>query len=621
MNYNRETRPATKSCTECRRRKVSCVYEGETECRQCIAHALVCEPRQQRLPQSFDEKDRIIEELEQFVSQVELRMVEMQASIKNLTSQLDRRNAACSADSMSLDQRSEVLITPDNSQSQSLKGSSISKYASQSPITQLDSILGDLIPNRATLKRILEHAAGQLHQSWMLQPFSTLNIFDTGFLVGSTDKAISFIHESLQSRDVGLVSKCLSWLCLCLSELPKDFRDVETGLPLCPEELINRLLTQISIFYLADCTPACSINSIGALVLQYELFIAIGRPSKAWKCVRAGIENAMLLGIHTRQPNLYGDLWDSLWIRDRELSVILGLPYMVPDNLTLSKTDANPELDALRTIASISGCISDRDRMRQDTPFNTITRMVEEIRQLKVLIPDERNDSVFAHPITYAILRLFKHALNTMIHLPYSQFAASDKQFEYTRVEVLESAEGTIRAHQDMRDMQDTLAKCHLYDFLAFNAAVILVTDLAAKETPRSTEEEERIWAVITELASRLRKAGELLGSATAEQAAEVLENLHRACKGIYRGHEFHRQIPLLGKIQISRATEQHGDVEASTTTVLLETNTYTFRVPDEHLTEKELADDWSAQTTLDLKYGWRGTYEFPDVELEFSTR
>ncbi|KAJ4140381.1 hypothetical protein NW768_001742 [Fusarium equiseti] len=240
-------------------------------------------------------------------------------------------------------------------------------------------------------------------------------------------------------------------------------------------------------------------------------------------------------------------------------------------------------------------------------------RMVEEIRQLKILIPEERNDSVFTQPVAYSILRLFKHTLNTMIHLPYSQFA-SDKQFEYTRVEVLESAEGAIRAHQDMRDMQDTPVKCHLYDFLAFNAAVILVTDLAAKETPRSAEEEERIWTVITELVGRLRRTSELLESATAEQAAEVLENLHRACKGIYRGHKFHRQIPLLGKIQISRATEQHGDLEASTTTVLLETNTYTFRVPDEHLTEKELADDWSAQATLrELSYGWRGTYRFPD--------
>ncbi|RFN47686.1 hypothetical protein FIE12Z_8075 [Fusarium flagelliforme] len=541
-------------------------------------------------------------------------MVEMQASIKNLTSQLDQRNAACSADSQSLDQRSEVLITPENSQSQSLKGSSISKYESQSPTAQLDSILEDLIPNRATLERILEYTGGQLHQSWMLQPFSTINIFDNGFLVGSTEKAILFIHEALQSRDVGLVSKCLSWLCLCLSELPKDFRDIETGLPLCPEELINRLLTQISIFYLADCTPACSINSIEALVLQYELFIAIGRPSRAWKCVRAGIDNAMLLGIHTRQSNLYGGLWESLWIRDRQISLILGLPYTTADNFALNtEMDTDPELDALRRIASISGCISDRDRLRQDTSFGTMRRIVEEIKQLKVLIPDERNDSVFTQPVAYSILRLFKHTLNTMIHLPYSQFAGYDKQFEYTRVEVLESAEGAIRAHQDMREMQDTPAKCHLYDFLAFNAAVILITDLAAKETPRSTEEEERIWTVITELVSRLRKTSELLVSETAEQAAEVLENLHRACKGIYRGHEFHKQIPLLGKIQISRATEQHEDVEASTTTVLLETNTYTFRVPDEHLTEKELADDWSAQVTFEMSYGWRGTYEFPD--------
>jgi hypothetical protein len=198
-----------------------------------------------------------------------------------------------------------------------------------------------------------------------------------------------------------------------------------------------------------------------------------------------------------------------------------------------------------------------------------------------------------------------------MIHLPYSQFAGYDKQFEYTRIEVLESAEGAIQAHRDIRDMQDNPVKCDLYDFLAFNAAVILVADLAAKETPRSTDEEQRIWTIIMEVAGRLRKTGEVLENATADQAADVFENLHAACSGQFRGQLYQVTIPYFGRLKISR-TKQAPELR-TTTTVELESSVYTFRVPNEYLTEKELADDWSCQTEYELNFGWKGVYVFPD--------
>ncbi|KAL4721952.1 hypothetical protein ACLX1H_011144 [Fusarium chlamydosporum] len=562
----------------------------------------------------------------------------MQAAIEMLTSQLDNRDTAGSADSSgSLYQHEEVHNTPEISQSPRPKEYPTSEYAPQTSISQLELIPDDLLPNQATLEGILEYAGGQLHQSWMLWPFSRMQNyqdeipegfcnpdkrFDAGFPMGNAKQAMLFIHESIKSRDVGLISRCLIWICLLVSELPKVFEDVETGLPLCQEALIDRFLAQVSIFYIADCTPACSIDSIEALVLQYELFISIGRPSKAWKCIRTGIENAMLLGLHLpNRQSLYGGVWEALWIRDRQISLILGLPYTVPENLTLNATrnvHSYPELDALRKIASIAGCISDRDRMRQDTPFHTMTRIVEEMRELKIMIPDEvgtkadlESEQSFTQPLGHAILRLFKHTINTMIHLPYSQFAGYDKQFEYTRVEVLESAEGAIQAHQDIRDMQDRPVKCDLYDFLAFNAAVILVADLAAKETPRSTEEERRIWSIIRELVRRLRKTGEVLENTTANQAADVLENLHAACKKRFRGQLYQVTIPYFGRLKITRSTEQHTDSEAITTTVELESSVYTFRVPNEYLTEKELADDWSAGIEAELNYGWRGVYVF----------
>ncbi|KAM0508309.1 hypothetical protein ACHAP8_000526 [Fusarium lateritium] len=520
----------------------------------------------------------MIQELNQFVTQVESRMVEMQESIRILTSQLDKCNVVGSADSPETPQDN---TTPEDSQLQNLKETPDNEYVSQTPISQSELVPGDLILNPQTLVRILDYSysGDQLRSSLMLWPFAIIhNDKDEYGIFCNRDK----IFDALQSRDVGLVSKSLVWVCLLLSQLPKDFKDAETGLPLCPGDFIDRILTQVSILYLADCTPACSIDSIEALVLQFELFIVLGRPSKAWKCIRAGIENALLLGLHLRQSLL----WDALWIRDRQISLIIGLPYGTP-NSDIPTTPTTPDLDILRKIGLLSGFIGDRDRLRQDTPFSTMTSIVDQMKELKIMIPDERAeadlDSAFP-PIGHAIMRLYQHTLNIMIHLPYSQFAGYDKQFEYTRIEVLESAEGAIRAHRDIRSLQRKPMRRDTEDYLAFNSAIMLIVDLVAKE--RTMEEEERIWTVITDFVSRLKKTGEVLENTTAEQAADVLETLYAACKGRYRGQLYPYQvtIPYFGRISISR---QAGESEAAKTTV-----------------ELELTDG---------SYGWRGIYTFVD--------
>ncbi|QPC70127.1 hypothetical protein HYE68_000879 [Fusarium pseudograminearum] len=582
-------RLGTKNCTECRRRKVSCVFDDQRRCRQCLTHSLLCESQQ--VPpseQSSHDKDRIIQELNQFVTQVESRMVEMQESIRVLTSQLEKCNVAGSADKSPHQQ--EVHIPE---YSQQIPKETLANERSQTPMSQLELIPGDIIPNSQTLDKILDYS-DQLLQSLMLWPFAIIhNDQEDRGIFCNRDK----IFDALKSRDVGLASKCLIWTSLLLSQLPRDFKDVETGLPLCPEKFIDRILTQVSILYLADCTPACSIDSIEALVLQYELFVAIGRPSTAWKCIRAGIENALLLGLHLR-PSL---LWDALWIRDRQMSLIIGLPYG-----TLNMDVQTTELDTLRKIGLVSGFISDRDRLRQDTPFSIMQSIVDGMKELKIMIPDEWAEadlnSAFS-PIEHAIMRLYKHKLNIMIHLPYSQFAGYDKQFEYTRVEVLESAKGALDAHGDIRSLQEKPLRCDLYDFLAFNAALVLFVDLVAKETPRTIEEEDHIWTAIMEFVNRLRKTDEVLGSATAGRATDVLEDLYAAYKGRYRGPCKVTTIPYFGRLTISRDLTQ--------TTIELESSVYTFRVPDE--TGKELIDVW---TEIDSSgtYGWRGIYTFHDA-------
>ncbi|KAF4952089.1 hypothetical protein FSARC_12721 [Fusarium sarcochroum] len=109
---NKRMRLGTKSCSECRRRKVKCMFdERQTECRQCVAHSLVCQSQYVSSPSS-DDKDHMIQELTQFVGQVEKRMASMQVSIDTLASKLDsqpNRNANTENGAGSVESLSESL--------------------------------------------------------------------------------------------------------------------------------------------------------------------------------------------------------------------------------------------------------------------------------------------------------------------------------------------------------------------------------------------------------------------------------------------------------------------------------------------------------------------------------
>ena len=93
--------------------------ERQTECRQCKAHSLVCQSQYVSSPSS-DDKDQMIQELTQFVGQVEKRMASMQVAIDTLASKLDSQashnanpgNGAGTADGFSenSDQQDEVRI-------------------------------------------------------------------------------------------------------------------------------------------------------------------------------------------------------------------------------------------------------------------------------------------------------------------------------------------------------------------------------------------------------------------------------------------------------------------------------------------------------------------------------
>ncbi|KAF5019476.1 hypothetical protein F66182_8515 [Fusarium sp. NRRL 66182] len=462
-----------------------------------------------------------------------------------------------------------------------------------------------------------------------------VKVFDAGFPMGEADKALEFIDAFLQPEDPGAMSKCLAWLCLNLQKLPNDFEDAETGLPLSSEDMIKSYLTKIESFYQSNPGPACNIEFVEASVLLHQLYLSLGRPSKAWKTSRAAVSDAMLLGLHLPGSSVRErGVWETLWMQDRQLSMFLGFPYAVPEHLTTRTTEDEypvPEQEIFRRMAMTSGRIGHRDQVQENTPVSILSCISKGMKELKDMIPDEwgtKSESgtalSFAQVFVHTNIKLYYHTINQAMHLPYARLAAHDGKYEYARSTVLESAEGAIRAYQDMRALE---VKTHnpvrneYLDFLAFQAAVILAVDLISPEFVWAKEEEQRLWTIIFELTQRMTKTNEVSDRRVVDQAATVLENLYAASHGVWGGRgQYQVTIPYFGRIKISSSSEatqhhtrEHQMSEATKTVVELESNMFTFRRPDKNLTAGELTGDWSAGSDSAIQYEWKGVYEFAD--------
>ncbi|KAM5354707.1 hypothetical protein ACJ41O_001354 [Fusarium nematophilum] len=623
-------RLGTKSCAECRRRKVRCTFsEGQDKCRQCTLHKTVCKSQEEALNAPGDVQSRLgsIEESIRVLCQ----------SLGQQPDQVARRlRTAVISSALGANLSESLVIEGDDSDGadafdeapllQYLRGtlSTQSRLPARPASQPRKGVLpagsiNYLIPDSSTLVSILQYT----QHFWSIWPLASLFATTEESFGFPTDvpSAVSFIDESLRSADPGIVAKCLSWFCICLQELPKDFENT-TRLPLRARDLIYYYLDVVDGLFQRNSQPVCNLNFIQALLLQYELFIFMGRPCRAWKCIRTGLDNAMLLGLHrpgqSRQRN---EIWSMLWQQDRHLSLFLGLPYAVSESYIEPVADESLPLEKriLHRITIICGHIIDRDQLQKEASYSTTMRIAEEVDQLRDMIPKKwwtPGDSGASIPFGLAFWRraliLFFHTTNNLLHLPYVAMAVPDKRYEYSRATALESAEGMVVAYQNIRALGDVPMSCDFLDFVAFSAAAILAADLVSQISHQLIE--ERRWSLVTSLAGGMRKTAEVLDCPVAEQSAEVLEYLHAAQHGAYTGPEHYEvTIPYFGRMRIRRPKaqdQQPTQVDMPPSLVELESNVFGFRLPGEFQTMNELGEDWTG-LDLDFSYDWQGVFEF----------
>ncbi|CAJ0548243.1 Ff.00g049970.m01.CDS01 [Fusarium sp. VM40] len=642
---NKRMRLGTRSCTECRRRKTGCVFdERHDECRQCIAHSLVCQSQNASSP-PLEDKDLIIQDLTQFVGQVESRMINMQAAIDTLSHKLDsqaKHNGVVKDDEPPQRETDTQLRTPPILEYYRCREKNLkTQNRPEPPDPELSLAVDDILPNRPTLVKILGYTA----EFWLTWPLTTkkpshairsrgilshVSTDDFVELLESVDSAVSFIDLSLRSVDFGVVSRCMVWLCLCYHQLPKNFSDAHTNLPFCSEEKIKTYLRQVEIFYQERAVPVCKLSFIEALALRSELFLAMGRPSKAWQSTRAAVDSAILLGIHLhRRSDREQEVWETLWIQDRRISLFLGLPYSVPEHLTYDFAigrNSTKEGYVLRKLATISGHISDRDMLAGLAHYSATERLIEEMKELNDLIPsqwgtkcDFESASSFADAFLHGTIKLSYFFTKQRVHLPFAQLSDKDNRKKDNRMAGFAAAEGAIATYQTMRSLQTTPSKNEFLDFQGFSAALILCSDLLSEtSSSRSLKKHQERWKAVMDLTKTMRRMSEMLDCAVAKQATDVLEKLEAACNGSSADSEpYAVTIPYFGKMKIfSLAPKALRDVPQSQGSendklyIELVTNAFTYPCSKQCLTEAEMLEDWIADFPHDFTWYWTGLYE-----------
>lgn len=646
-------RIGTKSCAECRRRKVRCVYdEGQAICQECRLHDSTCEAQQPagsaRINLSGEESEGFQQRLEQLESLVrhvyrtfdldsesassrstsvahESPAIAARAALRKLTpiTSIEDDNFApmeavidtsekldpeLSHDAPLLKLFNEAMVI----QSEHLKSFSLATDCLQTQQIKANAkVLKALVPF-ADLGNILQQIE-RYFQIWPIWP-----------MIPDAAAGGRFLNDSLNSEDPILFTKGICLLALCIQQLPRSFQLTDVAFPTPNERLLQAYLRGTeNLLNSIDLDTATSVDLVECFNYRSRVFVDMGRPRKAWLETRRAISAAMMLGLHrkeSRRNMRYVAVWSQAWQNDLQLSLILGLPHAVQDpdtELPFSDNQLPAPMRLMQDISRTCGHINDRN-LKHDRDYAMTMQIDEELTQISNMSrqwpqPESFPDaaSALADAFPRAVVHIFICKLTVLLHLPFAMDQTPGPACEYSRDKSLRAARELVQAYQTLRGKQATSAVlCDVMDFQALTGAIVLIiymfkTAHAPGSSP--TVQEAQDWTLILDLVKHFRKTDTLLNCSVARQAADLLEALSRAFHGQFNEpHPVDVVIPYFGKVSI-RPLRRMTEEQPSTTEV--EFNMHQAMPSEPYMggafAGTELGIDWTSGFDLGSDFDW----------------
>ncbi|KAI0872226.1 hypothetical protein GGS24DRAFT_24500 [Hypoxylon argillaceum] len=571
-------RLGTRSCAECRRRKVRCIFAANNSaCQECILHQSTCavqQPKRNSRPQEGTQ-----ETLQQRIEDLEGVIRRLCDTINTSTEPLVHSRS----ESVSCGSSSGTLLTPmSQSTSQSYtveQDAPVLQLFKQVMMVRWDHLIGGqnqvkvvdsvrmrncilalqcMIPNRDDLQLIFQ----KTEHLWPIWPWLPSMIWVTRPLEMSKD----FISEALTESKPAIPARAVLWLALCLQQLPRDFGSSCPRLPASPSDLIASYINGADNLLNMDEELGGSLEGLEAMALLSKLYLNMGKPRKCWAIARRAINQALLLGCHRiddKTDQRTKTNWFFLQQTERQLSMILGFPCAIQEShpsLSNVMHAAGPPAALIgHELSIIAGHVIERHQKDASVDGFTTLKIAQELDECKRRMPPQwwaepDPDMPLAAAYVQHTIQITYFQLQMYLHLPNMLKATPESNFIDSRVATLEACRGMVNAYQALRSHKDpTVVICDVMDFQVFSAVLVIVIDLLSRPPPDSLQDQADDWQLVSLTAASLKHVSKVMDCAVAQQAAQLLEYLLQARNSTYAGPQtYEAVIPYFGKVRIS---------------------------------------------------------------------
>ncbi|KAE9378744.1 hypothetical protein N431DRAFT_396571 [Stipitochalara longipes BDJ] len=572
-------RKGTRSCYECRIRKIRCIFAKDaTVCEGCTSRGKKCTEQKRELLQeaALDNRESLRARIARLEAVIQASNIDIDGpSVAPRDAQFARvRTESSSSSSVSdsratsiLSHNTSISIDKDSPQSidpiVTLFDNAIWRRRSSDSAQERTFMVNEAVNPAATTKnnRTREALVSSLIPSELLGMIlsATCSWWHTWRPLGAWlsrsmgDKEATtlqdFVIWAFDSPNPSIVGLALLCIAVCLQQLDTRVHQyIVRQLPRLPGELFQEYFEKVDRLILNDSDYASTKEGIEATVLSAKIYMNLGLNKKCWVLLHRSIAHSQLLSFH-RPERLFANeteierqrrvkSWLSLCSADVYTSLILGLPYAA-DGRTIPVTESGHSATSSfqHYLIQLSAKLIDRNQMG----LSLSVSRTEEIQKELEVATQHLDESFWDSPtaltsgkitrqeyLEQLSAQLWFYQLLVLLHMPLMIYSVEDAQLEKHRTSCLAASRNLLEVYHTMRsDSHSAFSMVKVIDYQAFVCSALLVLGLlgyGGSGDQLVTQEKDRY--LLGQTIATLRQAAGTVNNPMASQAVQGLESL-----------------------------------------------------------------------------------------------
>ncbi|KAJ9157271.1 Fungal transcriptional regulatory protein, N-terminal [Pleurostoma richardsiae] len=353
-------------------------------------------------------------------------------------------------------------------------------------------ILYTAFPSQHDTTWLVETGGAYLFLQVVCNPYSTL------FSDAALPPEILSTLPPVTSHPTILARKLLQ-LAICLQRLEPDFDTSHLDLTDPPLEIRAKFVDLASSLVTTNETLLDSVEGLECLILEGLYLINEGNLRRAWLCFRRAVSLAQFMGFHRANPRAMklldlgtrvspADTWFRIAYAERYLSLLLGLPSSICSNSFASEesmmdSTATEKMDKVQAV--IAARIIERNETASYNEFATTQAIDYDLQRAAKSVParwwdpPELRATMDPPRLLSEVLRaqsqVIHYNLLTIVHLPFMLRNGLERRYDYSKITSIYASREVLSRFVPFRGFVRVAYCCRLVDFCAFTASFALL--------------------------------------------------------------------------------------------------------------------------------------------------